>query len=353
MNGLNGVAETCMEIERQFEEISDFAAEEINDPMEDREQEDLLPLVEEYEVHAMTLDRRFRVREMLVSMFSDGAFTDQSEWRLADTLSFREEDFGPADLFIYQSDIRGTTCILTLSGIDPAQETYSNLQEIHKHIIEHADAVGQEIADRQGSEGSDQPLDIDSSLVEGALVVANLDPQEAVAELDQVSEPLTSVWQFSGPDDERISVVSFDDTEDWDWHIPDNRLGTLLEQGQQYADQFQVSIDRFYDSHHELLIRQLPSYLHQKHPRSKEVWQCSENELTNFLTQSWSSPKRDEVRPRASALIDWWEHIGSLKKVKNNGGDHYHEQETVYSLSDYNGSKTDPSDVWDEVVKPY
>lgn len=349
---LNGVAEVCMKIERQYEDIPQTVSEDFDDPMKEREDEDLQPLVKKYAKHATILDRRFRIREMLVSMFSDGIFADRSDWKLLDTLSFRDKEYGPADLFVYQSDSYGTISILTLTEIDASEEVYSNLQQIHEHVVENADPIGQDMADRQGSRGSDQPLDIAPKNAEGALVLANEDPRSAVEGLKQKSELKTSVWEFSGPEDEEISVVDLDGPDNWEWYVPNNRLGTLLEEGQQYADQFQVSIDRFYDSHHELLVRQLPAFLHQHHNRSAKVWYCSEGELTEFLSKSWSSPKRDEVRPRAEALIDWWDHIGFLKK-EYEGGEHYHEREAMYSLNDYNGHKTDPSDVWNEVVEPY
>lgn len=354
MTELYGVADVCLGIHREFSE--DYESEwgdSVDDAVDAMSEEDLKPLMEGYKKHAQALDRRFRVREMLISMFSNGVFTNQSDWKLLDTLTFRGISGGPADLFVWQAEDGGTVTILTLTGVDDPASIYSNIQELCSHIVNHTDIVGQKMADRQGEHGSDQPLRIAGDYVEGAIVVSNFSVTDAVEAFDQSSgDSRVSIWEFDGADGEEISVISDVSVDDWSWHVPDNRLGNLLTDGQRFANQYQVSIDRFYDSHHELLFRELPVYLHMTHDRSKKRWYCSETELVDFLAQSWSSPPREAVRPRAQDLIEWWLHIGAFEK-RYERDDYYDEEEPIYTFANYNGHKKDPTDIWEDLVKPY
>ncbi|WP_439027538.1 hypothetical protein [Haloarchaeobius sp. DT45] len=356
MTELYGVAQTCLGIHREFSDDSDLEdefGENITEKVSDAEEEGLEDLVEAYKNHAQALDQRFRVREMLISMFSKGVFTTQSDWKLLDTLSFRDTPGGPADLFVWQQANGDTISILTLTEVNNSGTVYSNLQQICSHVIENADVVGQEMADKQGSQGSGQPLQITKDRVEGAIVVSNINPTKMASKFVQnAGDSQVSVWEFDGADDEEISVISNVTTAGWDWHIPNNRLGKLLEDGQKFANQYQVSIDRFYDSHHELLFRELPAHLHRTRNRSKSRWYCSEDELVDFLSTSWSSPPREAVRTRAQDLIEWWEHIGVFIEIPD-ADEHYDEDESVYNFADFNGRKTDPTDFWADAVQPY
>ncbi|MCL9815285.1 hypothetical protein [Natranaeroarchaeum aerophilus] len=304
---------TDAEQEEIVGEIAEY--DETDEPLQDE--------LEEYQEEVNLYNRRFILRATLTSSFQFGnVFASETEWELADSLSFDQHEDGPADLFVAHSESRGTIVVLAVVQQKNAEKTYERLQNLCSYVESEMNSIEKELS-----------VIIDEDKIEGAVAISRIQPENIANEFSEEDNHWpVSVWELVSGNQETISLVEEFDGVDWTGHNPDGELSKLLSDGIEFADTEHLAFDLFYDSHHQRIYQYLPPYLDKVHANdsNKTTFHISREELVEFLQAQQGAIIREKASSRADELINWWDYIGVISKVKDPDG--YDDSATVYTL---------------------
>jgi|GEM_PF-5315862 len=317
----NGWSETDEEFRNQApQSLQDDVADFVDDADSDN---DLLNEVkQEYQQEVNAANQLHTLRTTLFSAFEhNGALVKDTEWSLQHTMFLRDQPAGPADLFVAESSDHRTMIILSLVKVESAERCYERIQSLLEYVANNVQSIEQGTA-----------AGIDSNGVEGVVAISGLSGPEIVNEFDYSSQDgPVSVWELESGEAETITVVESPQVDNWSWHVPSGTLGDLLRSRPEIADREHLSIDKFLDSHHERLLRHLPTYLHKtRSDDEKPDTHFSRTELVNMLKSAKGAPNRNAASPRADNLIKWWRHVGIIGKVSSS--DEYSDDAEVYTF---------------------
>lgn len=351
MTSINGQARGWAESKETFEENADEAEAEIfNDLVdvridnEEYNEQVLNEYLDERDAH----QRRFILRSSLVNAFAHGGAFFSTDWTIEGQFVFREQEFGPADLLVAESQNHGSIAILAIAMTSEHENVFKRIQQLCDYVSNNTSSIQDDL---------DTVLADDH--VAGTIALYGIEKEYVSSAADQAEKgdkdwSPVSVWKLQSGDDsgdsERLTLTTWDDTDHPLNFVPGGGLGSKLEnEGIPLIDRKHLQIGRFSDSHHEKIFKNLYIWLFNRHVgRDKTNSYFSDEELVDFLTESADQPLREEAKPRAQELVEWWYELGMAKPAPN--PDNYDDSEgTVHSIS----GRMIKADITDEKVEEY
>ncbi|SIR88091.1 hypothetical protein SAMN05421858_4299 [Haladaptatus litoreus] len=348
MTTMNGQARGWIKSKETFEtDTNEADADRFEDLVDIRtdNEEFTEQLLKQYTDERDAHERRFILRSTLITAFAHGGAFFSTDWTIEGQFVFREMEFGPADLLVAESQNHGSIAILAVAMTSEEENVFDRVQRLCEYVSDNISSI----------EG-----DLDTVLadddVAGTIALYGVDRERVSNAVDDAGgddwSPV-SVWELQSGDDsgdsERLTLATWDDTDHPLNFVPGGGLGTKLEnKGLPLIDTKHIQIDQFSDSHHEKLFKNLYVWLfHQHAGRDKTNSYFSEEDLIKFLTESADQPTRQEAKPRAQDLIEWWYELDMVKPAPN--PDNYDEEETVHSIV----GRMRMSDIIDKKVEEY
>ncbi|MFC5134488.1 MULTISPECIES: hypothetical protein [Haloferacaceae] len=323
---IRGKAHDWKDLRDEFiDEATDVEQEDIVGNIDelDGTDEPLQGELEEYQEEVKLYNRRFILRATLTSAFQFGnALASETQWELADSLSFDQHEDGPADLFVAHSESHGTIIVLAVVQQERAERTYERIQSLCSYVKSEMRSIEEDLS-----------VIIDENNIEGAVAISRVQPGNVAGDFTAEDEHWpVSVWELVSGERETISLVEEFDGVDWTGYSPDGELSTLLSDGVELADTEHLAFDLFYDSHHQRIYQYLPPHLDKIHSNDsdKTTFHISREELVEFLQARQGAVMREKAVSRADELINWWDYIGAISEVSDPDG--YDDNATVYTL---------------------